>query len=256
VALNWKRIGEDFHAALGFVPRTGIRSTDFYAAFQPRPGRWGIRQFFFEVEPTYLTNLQGRVENWRVFTAPFNVRTESGEHLEWNYIPTFEHLDFPFEIRPGVVVPAGSYPFTRYRVEVNTATKRRWVVDFALRYGGFYDGRLRQYQPALTLKPNRHLALAIQMERDEVSLPQGHFVTQLYSGRLNYNFSPYVTWSNLVQYDSDSRLLGFQSRFRWTLRPGNDVFVVVGRGWFRRDDGDYVPSFDRASAKLQYTFRL
>jgi len=256
VALNWKRIGEDFHAALGFVPRTGIRSTDFYAAFQPRPGRWGIRQFFFEVEPTYLTNLQGRVENWRVFTAPFNVRTESGEHLEWNYIPTFEHLDLPFEIRPGVVVPAGSYPFTRYRVEVNTATKRPWVVDFALRYGGFYAGHLRQYQPALTLKPNRHLALAVQMERDEVSLPQGHFVTQLYSGRLNYNFSPYVTWSNLVQYDSDSRLLGFQSRFRWTLRPGNDLFVVVGRGWFRRDDGDYVPSFDRASAKLQYTFRL
>ena len=256
VALNWKRIGEGFNPAMGFVPRTGIRSTDLYAAFQPRPGRWGIRQFFFEAEPTYLTNLQGRVENWRVFTAPFNMRTESGEHLEWNYIPTFEHLDGPFEIRPGVVVPSGSYGFTRYRTEVNSATKRPWVVDFAFRYGGFYGGRLRQFQPALTLKPNMHLALVFQMERDEASLPQGNFVTQLFSGRLNYNFSPNVTWSNLVQYDSESRLLGFQSRFRWIVRPGNDLFLVVGRGWFRRDAGDYVPSFDKASAKLQYTFRL
>jgi len=256
VALNWKRIGEGFNPAMGFVPRTGIRSTDLYAAFQPRPGRWGIRQFFFEAEPTYLTNLQGRVENWRVFTAPFNMRTESGEHLEWNYIPTFEHLDGPFEIRPGVVVPSGSYGFTRYRTEVNSATKRPWVVDFAFRYGGFYGGRLRQFQPVLTLKPNMHLALVFQMERDEASLPQGNFVTQLFSGRLNYNFSPNVTWSNLVQYDSESRLLGFQSRFRWIVRPGNDLFLVVGRGWFRRDAGDYVPSFDKASAKLQYTFRL
>ncbi len=256
VALNWKRIGEGFDPGMGFVPRTGIRSTDLYAAFQPRPGRWGIRQFFFEIEPTYLTNLQGRVENWRVFTAPFNVRTESGEHLEWNYIPTFEHLDAPFEIRPGVVVPSGSYRFTRYRAEVNTATKRPWVVDFAFRYGGFYGGRLRQFQPVLTLKPNMHLALVFQMERDEASLPQGNFVTQLFSGRLNYSFSPNVTWSNLVQYDSESRLLGFQSRFRWIVRPGNDLFLVVGRGWFRRDAGDYVPSFDKASAKLQYTFRL
>ena len=31
-------------------------------------------------------------------------RTESGEHLEWNVIPEFEHLDAPFEIYPGVIV--------------------------------------------------------------------------------------------------------------------------------------------------------
>ena len=94
------------------------------------------------------------------------------------------------------------------------------------------------------------------MERDESSLPQGDFVTQLYSARLDYNFSPDVTSSNLVQYDSVSRILGVQSRFRWILRPGNDLFLVVSRGWFRRYDGDYLPSFDRGSAKLQYTFRF
>jgi hypothetical protein len=31
---------------------------------------------------------------------------------------------------------------------------------------------------------------------------------------------------------------------------------VVSRGWFRRLDGDYVPSFDEGSAKLQYTLRF
>jgi len=85
---------------------------------------------------------------------------------------------------------------------------------------------------------------------------QGDFVTQLFSGRVNCNFSPNLAWSNLVQYDSESRILGFQTRFRWTLRPGNDLFVVVSRGWYRRFDGDYLPSFDKGSAKLQYTLRL
>ena len=254
--LSAKRIGDHFNPAMGFVPRTGIHSGELYLAFQPRPDRFGIRQFFFEVEPTLVTNLQGRLENWRVFTAPFNVRTESGEHLEWNYIPTFEHLDAPFEIQPGVVIPPGSYQWTRFRTEVNTATKRPWVVDFALRWGSFYDGSLLQYQPGLTLKPSPHVAVVLLMERDEGTLPQGDFVTQLFSGRLDYNASPNVTWSNLVQYDSISRILGFQSRFRWILKPGNDVFLVVSRGWFRRYDDDYVPSFDEGSAKLQYTFRF
>jgi len=256
VALNWKRIGEGFNAAMGFVPRKGIRKSDLYLAFQPRPERWGVRQFFFELEPTLITNLQGRVENWRVFTAPFNLRTESGEHLEWNYIPTFERLEAPFEIQPGVVIPPGSYRWTRFRTEVNTATKRRWVIDFALWYGGFYGGKLRQWAPGLTLKPNPHVSFEFQMERNEASVPQGEFVTQLFSGRVNFNFSPNLTWSNLMQYDSESRILGFQTRLRWTLRPGSDLFVVVSRGWYRRFDGDYLPRFDKGSAKLQYTLRL
>ncbi|MBI2840408.1 MAG: hypothetical protein HYX75_18985 [Acidobacteria bacterium] len=256
VALSGKRIGENFNPAMGFVPRTGIHSTDLRVAFQPRPDRFGISQFIFELEPTVITDLHGRVGNWRVFTAPFNVRTESGEHLEWNYIPTFEHLDAPFEIQPGVVFPPGSYQWTRFRIEVNTATKRPWVVDFAFRWGSFCGGSLRQYQPGLTLKPTPHVIVALQAERDEGSLPQGDFLTQLFSGQLDYNFSPNATWSNLVQYDSVSRILRFQSRFRWVLRPGNDLFVVISRGWFRRVDGEYVPSFDKGSAKLQYTFRF
>ena len=135
--LNWKQIGDTFEPALGFVPRTGIRTTNARIAFQPRPKRWGIRQFFFEFEPEYITNLGNRLENWRLFIAPFNVRTESGEHLEWNVIPEFEHLDAPFEISPGVILPPASYQWHRFRTEANTATKRWWVVDFAYWWGGF-----------------------------------------------------------------------------------------------------------------------
>src|SRR5262245_4588508 len=86
---------------------------------------------FYEILPCVPVRTRGSARGREA-------RSESGGHLEWNYIPTFEHLDAPFEIRPGIVIPPGSYPFTRYRVEVNTATKRPWVVDFALRYGSFY----------------------------------------------------------------------------------------------------------------------
>jgi hypothetical protein len=257
VALSWKQIGDHFQPALGFVPRAGIRKTDLNVAFQPRPERWGIRQFFFEFRPTYITNLENRLENWRVFIAPFNTRTESGEHLEWDDIPEFEHLDEPFEIATGIIVPPGSYQWTRFRAEANTATKRLWVVDAALWWGGFYNGTRRQIEFGVTLKPNTHVALSVQTERNDVELPQGTFYTQIITGRADYNFSPDVSWANLVQYDNESRIAGLQSRFRWILRPGNDVFLVLNRGWVRSlDDNRFEPSFDRASAKVQYTFRF
>jgi len=256
LALNWKQIGDAFQPELGFVPRLGIRKTNARIAFQPRPKRWGIRQFFFELEPMYITNLENRLENWRFFTAPFNVRTESGEHLEWNVIPEFEHLDTPFEINPGVIVPAGSYQWHRYRAEMNTATKRRWVVDLAYWWGGFYDGTRRQTGLGVTLKPSAHLSLALRLDRNDIDLPEGKFYTQVVTARADYNFTPNVSWQNLEQYDNETRVLSFQSRFRWILRPGNDLFLVLNRGWFRDFDGNYSTTFNRASSKLQYTFRF
>lgn len=257
MALNWRQIGDQFRPALGFVPRTGIRTTDVSLAFQPRPGRWGIRQFFFEVNPVAITNLQNRLESGSVFTAPFNVRTESGEHLEGNVIPTFEHLDQPFEISPGVVIPPGSYRWTRYRAEVNTATKRRWVIDAAWWWGGFYGGTLEQLEFGATLKPSRHLALSLQAERNTVDLPQGSFNTDILTLKVDYNATPNLSWANLAQYDSESRVAGLQSRFRWILRPGNDLFLILNRGWLRTlGDSRFEPLFDRASAKVQYTVRF
>jgi hypothetical protein len=254
--LNWKQIGDNFQPALGFVPRAGIRTTNTRIAFQPRPQRWGIRQFFFELEPEYITNLGSRLENWRIFVAPFNVRTESGEHLEWNIIPEFEHLDAPFEIYPGVIVPAGSYQWHKYRAEANTATKRRWVIDFAYWWGDFYDGTRKQTGLGVTLKPNAHLSIALRGDRNDIALREGRFYTQVLTARADYNFTPNVSWQNLEQYDNESRLLSFQSRFRWILKPGNDLFVVVNRGWVKALDGSYESIFDRASSKLQYTFRF
>jgi hypothetical protein len=255
-SLGFKEIGEGFRPALGFVPRTGIRKVDGEVAFQPRPGRFGIRQISLGARPGLITSLAGRTESWEAFTSLPEIQLDSGEHLAFNWVPAYERLQEPFEIQPGVVIPPGSYRWSRYQAEVSSASKRPWVVEAALWWGGFYGGSLKQIETQLTLKPSTHVALALQMERNDARLPQGDFVAQVFSARLDYNASPNITWSNVVQYDSDSRILGFQSRFRWILRPGNDLFLVVSRGWFRRFDGDYLPSFDKGSAKLQYTIRL
>ena len=249
------QIGDDFRARLGFVPRTGMRKFQPFLAFRPRAPGLGIRRFNFELFPTVLTDLEGRVTDWRIFTAPFNARTESQEHIEWNYVPEFQKLDAPFEIYPGVVIPPGDYQWTRFRFEVNTATKRRWVADFAWWWGSFYTGRIRTLELGLTWKPAPQLRLEARTERNEVRLTEGDFDTELYEIRCDVGLSPDLSWANLVQYDNESGILGLQSRFRWILTPGTDLFVVYNRGWQDVPEG-LVPAFDRGSVKFQYTFRL
>ena len=257
LAANWRQIGDAFQPALGFVPRAGIRKTDVSLAFQPRPERWGIRQFFFEVNPVAITDLHNRLESASISTAPFSLQTESGEHLEWDYIPTFERLDVPFEVARGVVVAPGDYRWNRFRAQANTATKRPLVVDAAIGWGGFYDGSLRQIELGITVKAGTHVNVSATVERNDGTLPEGIFATNLFTLRADYNFSPDVSWSTLAQYDNESRIAGVQSRFRWILQPGNDLFLVLNRGWERSiSDDRFAPIFDQGSAKLQYTFRF
>jgi hypothetical protein len=256
-AFNVRQIGEHFQPALGFVPRPGIRTTDVSLAFQPRPEQWGIRQVFFQINPVTVTNLLNRLESASLTTTPVNVQTESGEHFEWDYTPTFERLDRPFAIASGVVIPPGDYRWTRLRGTVNTATKRRWVVDAAWSWGGFYGGTLRQLDVAVTVKTGTHVAISAHAQRNEAALPQGRFSTQILTLRADYNFTPNISWANLSQYDNESRVAGLQSRFRWILQPGNDLFLVLNRGWKRNlTDNRFEPLFDRGSAKVQYTFRF
>jgi hypothetical protein len=108
----------------------------------------------------------------------------------------------------------------------------------------------------VTLKPNAHVAVAVRADRNDIALREGRFYTQVVTTRGDYNFTPNVSWQNLQQYDNESRLLSFQSRFRWILKPGSDLFVVLNRGWFKTFDGPLDSAFDRTSSKLQYTLRF
>ena len=254
-ALTFKEIDRDFRPALGFVSRTGIRKTNAKVDFMPRPGRLGIRQLFLEASVQYVTDTDGTTLDWMVRATPLGLQTESGEELRLEWAPQFERLDEPFEIQPGIVIPPGHYHYTAWIAEVETAERRRWVAEIETRWGSFYDGDLTRVETRLALKPSAHVLLGLEGEWSRGELPAGRFTTKVLAGRLELNFSPDLGWSNLVQYDSDSRELGFQSRLRWRIRPGSDLFVVFNRGWVHEEDGDFRPYFDRGSAKVQHTFR-
>lgn len=256
VALSYKEIDDDFRPALGFVRRTGIRKTNAKADFMPRPGRLGVRQLFLEASLQYVTDQRGRTLDWMFMGTPFSVQTESGEELQLEWVPQFERLDEPFEIQPGIVIPAGDYRYTAWIAQLETASRRRWVAEVEARWGSFYDGDLTRVEASLVLKPSPYVLLAAGGEWSRGSLPTGDFTAKVLQARLELNASPNLGWSNLVQYDSDSRELGLQSRLRWRVRPGSDVFVVVNRGWVHEEDGSYRRYFDRGSAKIQHTFRF
>ena len=74
--------------------------------------------------------------------------------------------------------------------------------------------------------------------------------------RLDYSFTPFITVANFVQYDTESRNVGLQSRLRWILRPGNEFFIVLNHAWQENQFNRFEAAQTRFRVKFNYTFRF
>src|SRR5438034_6502889 len=263
-AASVNQYGNALEPLLGFLPRPGTHRTDAFCAYQPRPSKTGpfrwIRQEFFENEYLRYTNPQGALESWEYFMAPVNVRFESCDRFEFNWDPHGEILLAPFDIAPGVVIPPGSYQFTRYRLEAQTSGHRPLQFGTTTWFGTFFDGHLTQWENYLTwTSPQGRVQLEADAENDFGHLPQGNFVQRLWQLQGAYAWTPNLILSSFVQYDTESQNIGTNTRLRWTIKPGDDLFVVWNRGWQRLilspQDTGIVPQSDIVAVKLRWTFR-
>jgi hypothetical protein len=75
--------------------------------------------------------------------------------------------------------------------------------------------------------------------------------------RLDLHLTPELSIYNLVQFDNESNVLGWQSRLRWIYSPGCEFFALLGTAWERdADDDSLVPTQQSLQFKLVHTLRF
>ena len=116
-------------------------------------------------------------------------------------------------------------------------------------------GRRLEIAGSLDWRPSPHAFLSIQYEQNDVDLDEGDFITRLLRVRVNAIFTPYLSWNTFLQYDNVSDLLGINSRIRWIVDPGNEIFLVFNQGW-AVDDTAFRPLRSELTFKLGWTFRF
>ena len=108
LSFTYARIGDAFDPSLGFVPRRAMQQYRLGAAYERRPSWSWLRTATFETFATLITDLQGRWESYRVFTAPVNLRFESGDGFEFNVVPTGDRFSRPFETASSCAAPTSA----------------------------------------------------------------------------------------------------------------------------------------------------
>ena len=255
----YRTIQENFNPSLGFILRNNFQEYNPYVNFSPRPvDHKYIRRLGFtadvDVKSGLSTDYLSRLWNLTVLNVDFHTQ----DTFSVLVLPEQERLDRPFALAPGVVLPVGrDYSFVRYRVTGSTANRRLVAVTPTVEWGGFYSGTRTRVATDLTVRARPGVIVYLSSEWNRVDLDEGRFDTRVFRATPELQFSQWMSVVNTVQYDSVSRVLGWQGRFRWILTPGNDLYFVYTQNWLDDPSLNGLSTMNRrAASKVIYSKRF
>ena len=228
--LSYAEVGEDFNPEVGFLERTdayrqggasvrrhvrsprlkalGLREWEPHATYE---SYWGFDGF----QETASLHVDSRLDfekGYQISSTALNVQ--------------FEGLRRPFEVYPGVIVPAGSYRSPYLFSQANTDRRRSISASLSTNVGGFLSGSQVSFAPTINIRHGGRFTSSLRWTHNDIDLPQGAFVTNLVTARFTSNFTTSMNAQTLVQYNDRSRRWSTNLRFNWQRTAATGLYIV------------------------------
>jgi hypothetical protein len=258
--LGTRWVAADFRPALGFVRRRDTRQSTATVAWRPRaPEGSPLRRYLVEAALLRAEQWEGEPQDVGFSLEQLGVQFQNDDQIGLFASRNFERVDRDFSLfRDSVTVASGDYWASRGGIALRTSEGRPWNSTVTASTGDFFDGRSDRFDGDLEWRTSPLLHLGAGYGTARVDLGPGRaFVTQIGSMRLDLHLTPELSIYNLVQFDNESNVLGWQSRLRWIYSPGCEFFALLGTAWERdADDDSLVPTQQSLQFKLVHTLRF
>lgn len=237
LSLGYTETGRHFNPETGFLSRPGgFRKLEALAFSRLRPQALSK---FQEIRPHTIYraywNHDGFQETgfWHI-DSHWELKSSAEFHTGMNL--TREGVLRPFEIFPGVIVPAGTYDHTEAQLVFQTNQGAPVYASLRFTGGGFFGGTRVGVSPSLRIRLGEAFNTEVSWDRNDIDLGGGSFVTNLVRHRASYSFSPRVFAQSLVQYNDRANSWSTNFRFGWLQQANTGVFVVYTDSHLIEDD--------------------
>jgi hypothetical protein len=282
VDASWTRVGDDFTPTLGFVNRTGIDHLRTFTRRRWRPASGYVRNYDSLLKLDYFQGLDGHMQTLIVnptFLEIHNAlddfiylgaesRSEVISDSDGGVYP--ECRGFYINETPLICIPAKRFDWRRVQLGFGMAQSRPVALFLDYSYGGFFGGKLHSIEASAELRLSKHFYGQVDYIENrassvasELCLPACarndlDFVQRLVRLRAQLIFTPDVSWDTFVQYDNLSDGVGWNSRLRLILQPGNELVIIWNQAHGANDVEGRDFRFQSAglTSKLSWTFRF
>ncbi len=225
-SMQLRAVGKNFNPEVGFVSRVGYRYLDANIAKAVRmPSVSWIREFSPHINSSYYWDLDGELQ-----TGYFHLDTEFITEGGGRFGPEFnfhqEGLSEPFEVAPGVVIPAGRYNDFLPALELRTDPSARWSGRIMVHGGQFFSGTRYTGDMGITYRQGETLTAEFRFDHNIVRLDEGDLKTTRTSFRVGYFFTPRIFLQTLLQYSDQADVWSVNARLGVLDTAGTGLYVV------------------------------
>lgn len=226
----YTEVGEGFNPEVGFLLRSAFRKVEFLVLHNLRPKN--PNSSFLELRPhiSYrgYWNFEGFQETGFLhIDNHWEFKSGTEVHTGINF--TTEGVVQDFEIVDGVTVPAGTYDHAEAQIVFFTNRSKPFAISTRHVLGGFFGGKKYANTVSAFLRVGDKFTSEFSLRRNDISLPNGDFDTNIFSSRISYNFTPNLFIQSLIQYNSVASRWSANVRFAWLQRANSGLFLVFNQ---------------------------
>jgi hypothetical protein len=230
ISAEYNSVQPNFNPELGFVRRRDIEHYAGELSWRPLfRTNTTVRNLTFGTNLDYFGGSgSGKIET-RTQEFTTGIQFWSGGSINFTTTQIFDRLASPLRIpagNPHVSILPGDYKYSEYRTSFNTTQSRKIGGNGNFGWGEFYNGRRSIVSGTLNLRPNHHVNVNLNFDRNQVTLPNGSFTTNLVGTRFSFAFSPRSFLNAFVQYNADTHQVSSNIRFSFTHHPLSDIYLV------------------------------
>jgi len=222
----YTEVGDGFNPEVGFLLRNAFRKPEFRILYQVRPnGKFGLLELRPHISYRSYWNFNGFQET-SFLHVDNHWEWENGLEVHTGINFTAEGVVESFEISDGVTVPAGTYRHKEAQLVFMTNQSKN--ISFSIRsvLGGFFGGTRYNNRATMYLRFGDKFNSEFSFSRNDISLPEGDFSTNILSSRLSYSFTPRIFAQGLIQYNSVVDIWSANIRMGWLQQANTGLFLV------------------------------
>ena len=272
----YQRVGENFRADVGFVPRRGIQNVFRFGGimFNPKSPKiskyinlYGISTMGNDTYDLNGNDLDHSTDLKFYITSPSSSQYYVG--YVWNYTYLFGEFDAtnanynpnPDKYRNVVPLPVGEYRYKYFTAGFFTSQRNNIFGQLNINSGEYFNGKGTIIDGVMSYRWQPHGVFSLAYSYSKLDLPKPYNSAEywLLGPKAELSFSRNVSFSAFFQYNTQTNNVNINSRFQWRFRPVSDFFLVYTDNYFAEAIPNYfVNSFapKNRALVLKFTYWL
>jgi hypothetical protein len=148
-----------------------------------------------------------------------------------------------------------SYKYTTVSLGYRSDKRKTLSYQIEPSIGTFFNGKKYSFEANLAWRIQPKFSGSLQINYDKINLPDPYPDASIWliGPKVDLTFNKSIFWSTFIQYSSQQKNVGINTRLQWRFAPLSDLFIVYNDNYF---SNGFAPRFKSLNLKLTYWLNI